>query len=173
MKKTILGILVCACLGFGKPPYLPAFVKTYFHKNKISFSEPAGKLDPETITAYRLDTLANPGTLTADFNGDRILDFAGILKNPNGNLDIIVVFSSGKKYRHFKLKGIGKDAARINVVLNLQKPDTVFSFPYDGLKKNEEKILLKNPAIEIVFPEVSESVFYWDKNKFKEIQTED
>ena len=113
-----------------------------------------------------------PTQVIADFNGDGKLDWAGLVRTKGGVLNLVVVYSKGKHYRHVYLqRNICRCDNSIGVSVHLQKPGRLKEFPKGNNKP--KFVRLRRPGIEFVYFERSSVVFYWKQTKFVSIWTSD
>lgn len=109
--------------------------------------------------------------IVADFNGDGKPDWAGLVRTRKGAINLVVIYSKGRRYRHALLqKNVGRTGDNLAVSVHVQKPGRIKGFP---AKKNPRSVRLVRPGIEFIYFEKSSVVFYWKERRFAEIWTSD
>lgn len=143
---------------------------------KLEYTIPGGKLT-SSIEVYLKEKGKDlqPWKVIGDFNGDNIEDYAGVLRNNIGILQLIIVYSiSNSKYSHVvKREDCGKDNQSINIGIYSEKPGIIYSFPFEELKKEDAKDTLLYTGVTIVHFEASSATYYWKNGEIKTIWTSD
>lgn len=153
----------------------PRTIITYIKDHGLGYSNPEGAFDQFLIDFYKQKGVINePWSVTADFNGDKIDDFAGLMRSTSGKIDLVVVYSSKYGLAHKVLhKDVCEDNKSIYIAVVLEPPGKVHGFPFDNLKPEELVADLKHPGIHLIFFEKSAVLFYWKDTDFTEIWTAD
>jgi hypothetical protein len=108
--------------------------------------------------------------VTADFNCDGKKDHSLILSE-KGQIVLYTFMATDKGYKKEKLEVYGKDNGEaIEIGLELLKPGT-----YEYLEGDKEPppANIKCTAIQLVYFEKAAVTYYWDRGKFRSIQTGD
>jgi len=126
------------------------------------------------IKFYRSIGINDPWSISADFNGDGVTDFAGLLKNSSGKIELVVFYSELNEIRHkILMKGIKTKTNSISIAVIMKPPGKVEGFPFVGIDPKDLVVELKYPGIHQIFFESSAVLFYWEQGGFKEIWTAD
>jgi hypothetical protein len=107
----------------------------------------------------------------ADFDCDGKEDYALLLANPKGEAAVWVLQSVGTSYQPFKLQDVETSENPIDVGIELIPKGKLDYIDLDD--ENTKSMRLKCPAIQMLFFERGAVTYYWDKNKFKSVQTGD
>ena len=92
----------------GSPP-LPSFVSEYLVENDAGLVPPRGIFNESSLTTYGRKGTTERWSVTADFNGDGKLDWSGLLRDSNGKLLLIAVYSQDRTYFRVTLTKLGED----------------------------------------------------------------
>ena len=153
-------------------PALPDFVEDYIGLADASYELPLGSFEESTAAWLRDSGQPEPWGVSADFNGDGVLDWAGLLRNEQKQLDLIVVYSYRKYYLHEVLGAAGADTDQIISGVFLEPPGLVEGFPFDDNARRPERNL-KHPGIHLVWFEKASVLFYWTGSGFEDFLTSD
>ena len=115
--------------------------------------------------------LAEPWSISGDFNGDNTVDWAGLLRNEMGQLEVVVIYSVCDEYSHQILSSFGLDDDRIYFGVELKSPGKIYGFPTDD--NRDPVVNLRILGIHIVYYEKSSVLHYWDNGTFNEMWTSD
>lgn len=108
-----------------------------------------------------------PYITVGDFNADSRQDTAAVIRNEAGTEYQILVLTGAKEPIFWK-EDILDDAA----INTLHKPAEIKGMDGDNYEKTKT-VRLKGDGIEVNYFEQASFVLYWDKGKFKRIQTSD
>jgi hypothetical protein len=151
--------------------YVPVSLKEYLDKEVTGWSIPApAKWESYWFNQYKKDSsLVN--FLTSDFNCDGKKDYALILREKKGTLSSYAIVSNATGFSKHKLEDLGEEMDKIGTGLELVLPATIHHI--DDSDGEPPSLQLKCPAIQIIWFEQAARTFYWEKNKFKYVQTGD
>lgn len=110
-KSNSIGLLLFLVSGtvLADAPALPDFVADYIDFANSSYELPQGSFEESTAAWLRDSGQPEPWAVSADFNGDGVLDWAGLLRNEQKQLDLVVVYSYRKYYLHEVLGAASAD----------------------------------------------------------------
>jgi hypothetical protein len=153
----------------------PQEISDYIKKKGLNYSSPIGSFDKYLIDFYKNKGVAHePWSVVADFNGDNIADFSGLMRSPTGKIDLVVFYSfKGGLIHKVLLKDASEDNDSIYIAVFIEPPGKVHGFPFDNLEPKDLVADLKHPGIHLIFFEKSAVLFYWKDSDFKEIWTAD
>ena len=154
------------------PSPLPEFVRDYIRLGGLDYTLPQGQLEPYTRSYLKEKGEPEPWAANEDFNGDGVLDWAGLLRDTEGRLDLVVVFSFGKLYSHEVLTSAGLDSDEIIAGVYGVPPGQISGFPIDD-KFPRPQIAIHHPGIHLVWFEKASVLFYWDGSSFTDFVTSD
>ena len=150
---------------------MPDYVQAYFDKEALEYELPQGQFEPYWKTFIDEQNIAEPWSITGDFNGDKIADWAGLLRSRNDQLCLVVVYSEKTEYSHRVLASLGTDDNGIYTGVEMVLPGEVHGFPFDD--KPIPVVTLTNPGIHLIYFEKSSVLYYWDGESFNEMWTSD
>ena len=165
----LLPVNVCAGYEF------PKGISEYIKKKNLSYKPPTGSFDKNMIAFFKGKKFNNePWSVQADLNGNRKTDFAGLMRAPTGNLDLVAVYSTDMGLAHKVLyANVSADNNDINVAIFLEPPGRVQGFPFEDAAEKDTFAYLKYPGVHLIFFEQSAILFYWKGAEFKSIWTAD
>ena len=102
----------------------------------------------------------------------RTSDRAGLLRNRNGQIDLVVVYSVEDRYVHTVLTPLGADEDGIYFGVVPQPVGEVHGFPLDD-DGPDPVVTLRSPGIHLIYYEKSCVLYYWDHGTFREFWTSD
>lgn len=151
--------------------YIPVSLKEYLDKELTGWSIPApAKWESYWFNQYKKDSsLVN--FLTSDFNCDGKKDYALILREKKGTLSSYAIVSNATGFSKYKLEDLGEEMDKIGTGLELILPAIIHHT--DDSDGEPPSLQLKCSAIQIIWFEQAARTFYWEKNKFKYVQTGD
>ena len=153
-------------------PALPDFVTEYLNDSQLEYELPEGQFDSYLLEILEEEDKPEPWAVGADFNGDSISDWAGLLRDRYGQLELLVVSSVGKNYSHQVLTPLGSDSDNLNSYVVLQPPGRLFGFPLGG--DDERPVLdLANPGVHLFYFEAASVLYYRSDASFLEFVTGD
>ena len=120
LKNPVLLIVVLLAHPLmAAPPGLPEYVQSYFDAAALDYELPLGKFETYLKSYFDQQNQVEPWAIAGDFNGDKITDWAGLLRDNSGQLDLVVVYSMNGEYSHEVLSSVGadEDGIYIGVVL--------------------------------------------------------
>ncbi len=109
--------------------------------------------------------------ISGDFNCDNKKDYALLLVNTKEGFAIWVFQSDNEEYKTIKLDELGHMEKPVEV--GLQFTEAGLLNYLDANAEDVKSIHLNCPAISIIFFEKAAVTYYWDKSKYKEVQTGD
>ena len=157
---------------FADAPALPDFVEDYIDLANSSYELPQGSFEEGTAAWLRDSGQPEPWAVSADFNGDGVVDWAGLLRNEQKQLDLVVVYSYRKYYLHEVLSAAGTDTDQIISGVFLEPPGLVEGFSFDDNSRRPERDL-EHPGIHLVWFEKASVLFYWTDSGFVDFLTSD
>ncbi len=167
----VIAILATPVVVAGPPP-LPEFVRDYLRLSGLEYTLPRGRIEPYTLSYLKDNGEPEPWAATDDFNGDGVLDWAGSLRNTEGELDLVVVFSLGESYSHERLASAGPDSDEVFAGVYGVPPGQYSGFPFDD-ESPRPQITIRHPGIHLVWFEKASVLFYWGGSSFAELVTSD
>ena len=153
------------------PPLLPENIGAYLHKAAIAYQLPAGSYEPFLKSWFEDHGQPEPWAVSGDFNGDSIADWAGLLRNAEGHLDLVIVYSVDGALSHRVLRSLGIDDDEIYFGVELESPGQKRGFPLDDGPR--PIITTLHPSIHFIYYEKSSVLYYWEDDSFQEIWTSD
>jgi len=170
---TILALgLVVPSLLMAAPPPIPPFVQDYFDAAKLEYELPHGRFDAFLASVFEAENQAEPWALIADVNGDDIDDWAGLLRDSDGQLDLVCVYSVSGGYSHTILSELGLDSEGIGVGVELVLAGDVEGFPFDN-EVPDPTVSLDHPGVHLMYYEKSSVLYYWKDGSFQKFWTSD
>jgi hypothetical protein len=154
------------------PPPLPEFVQEYIRLSDLEYTLPHGQLEPYTRSYLKEKGEPEPWAANADFNGDGVLDWAGLLRNTEARLDLVVVYSFRKFYSHEVLTSADFDSEEISAGVYNLPPGQYSGFPFDN-RSPRPQITIEYPGIHLVWFEKASVLFYWNGSSFSDLITSD
>jgi hypothetical protein len=117
---------------------------------------------------------SNPSLVSDDFDGNGLPDFAFLLTNKKRDNTVLVILLQQSLNNFHHSFFLSMDSYRSDIVITPIKKNTLLS-QAEAISSEEEKVLLQNPSIQLIYIGKSAVVYYWDKNKntFSEIWTSD
>lgn len=167
-KGNFIGLFLFLVSGPALPdaPALPDFVEDYIDFANSSYELPQGSFEEGTAAWLRENGQPEPRAVGADFNGDGVVDWAGLLRNEQKQLDLVVVYSYRKHYLHEVLSAAGADTDQIISGVFLEPPGLVEGFPLD--ESSRRPVLdLKHPGIYLVSFEKASVLFLLDRFRIR------
>ncbi len=174
MLKTlavIIAVLLC-CPSTAAPPTPPENVQSYLDVATSGYELPEGEFEPYLKSYFEEQAQAEPWAVEGDFNGDNISDWAGLLRNRDSRIDLLVVYSVEDEYVHSVLATLGADENGIYFGVVLEPAGEVHGFPLDD-DEPDPVVTLRNPGVHLIYYEKSSVLYYWDNGKFREFWTSD
>ena len=173
-KSNFGGVLLSlvAASALADAPALPDFVEDYIGLVDASYELPQGSFEESTAAWLRDSGQPEPWAVSADFNGDGVLDWAGLLRNEQKHLDLVVVYSYRKYYLHEVLSAAGIDTDQIISGVFLEPPGLVEGFLFNDKFRRSERDL-QHPGIHLVWFEKASVLFYWTGSRFADFLTGD
>jgi hypothetical protein len=150
--------------------YIPGELMTWLNKNLVGSDIPSpSRWDNYWFIQYKKDSsLVN--YVSGDFNCDRKKDHALILTE-NGTIAVYAFLAGETGFKKERLETYGSDNGElIDIGLELLKPGK-----YEHLDGDNQPppANIKCAAIQLVYFEKAAVTYYWEKGKFKSIQTGD
>ena len=173
-KSNSIGLLLFLVSGtvLADAPALPDFVADYIDFANSSYELPQGSFDAGTAAWLQDNGQPEPWAVSADFNGDGVVDWAGLLRNEQKQLDLVVVYSYRKYYLHEVLSAAGIDTDQIISGVFLEPPGLVEGFLFNDKFRRSERDL-QHPGIHLVWFEKASVLFYWTGSRFADFLTGD
>jgi len=175
LSKRYILIFVIALIAEplpAAPPPLPEFVLAYVNAANLRYELPRARMEPYMREYFESENLPEPWAINEDFNGDDVTDWAGLLRNTNGRLDLVVIYSDHCDYAHKILTSAAVDHGEISTGVVIQPPGRVSGFPFDD-GGPVPLVLLKNHGIHLLYFEKASVLYYWDEGSFSELVTSD
>jgi hypothetical protein len=163
---TVAGPLMAA------PPPLPQFVQTYFDAANLTYELPQGRFGAYLTSVFEAENQAEPWAVVADVNGDDIDDWAGLLRDSDGQRNLVCVYSVSGGYAHTILREIGLDSEGIGVGVELVVAGDVEGFPFDN-EDPDPTVSLDYPGVHLMYYEKSSVLYYWKDGAFQKFWTSD
>ncbi len=153
----------------------PSFVDAYISNELQGYHIPKGKLNkPIRTELLKKGKNTKPWSISGNFNGDNKVDWAGLLVNKKGLLDVVVIYSVKKHHTHKVIFSTNdKDTKNINIGIYPEQPGTIHGFPFDDIPEKDLIVKLQNIGIHIYFFETSSVLYYFKKNRIYELWTSD
>jgi hypothetical protein len=170
--SILLSAVVAARIVDAAPPPLPEFVQDYVRLSGLNYTLPHGQLEPYTLAYLKKKGEPEPWAANADFNGDGVIDWAGLLRNTEGRLDLVVVYSFRKYYSHEVLTSPDLDSDKISAGVYTVPPGQFSGFPFDD-RSPRPQITTQHPGIHLVWFEKASVLFYWNGSSFSALITSD
>jgi len=173
MKHFLISLILVFFVrpSISAPPDIPEYVQAYFDTAGLEFELPTGKFESHLKSFLDEQGIPEPWAIVGDFNGDKFADWAGLLRDTNHQLILVVVYSEKSEFSHRVLAPLGADDDGIYTGVELKLPGEVHGIPVDG--KPPPIITLTNPGIHLFYFEKSSILYYWDKDSFNKIWTSD
>lgn len=149
------------------PPPLPKFVQNYLRLADLDYELPRGQFEPFTLSYLEQNGELEPWAVNSDFNGDGVIDWAGLLRDTEGGLDLVVVYSFRKYYSHEVLTSPESDSDEILAGVYSEPPGKVLRYSIFR-KMSKPEITLRNPGIHLVWSEKDGVLFYWNGSGFND-----
>lgn len=165
MNRFNLSLILCFTASLGAQASCQTFpteLTEYVNSLEVSYV----KIHREDLQPH-LRAEPNPGStaVVADFNGDRLNDYALLVKNRGTYVSLLAFIREGDGFSHHVLYdhnyGIYFDEHQIEEAIFLK--EGVVNGP-------DETLNLKYPAI---YSSAKRDLFYWDNGKFIRFLTED
>lgn len=169
--SIIIAVMFCPQL-LAAPPALPEHVQTYLDAAAPGYELPRGQFEPYLRSFFEEDDQTEPWAIVGDFNGDEVIDWAGMLRDEKEHLDLVVVYSVKKKLSHQILTSLGADEDGIYFGVVLEPVGEIHGFPLDD-DQPDPVVKLKNPGIHLFYFEKSSVLYYWDQGTFRDFWTSD
>lgn len=154
------------------PPTLPVTVQSYLDTAASGYELPQGQFESYLRSTFEQDDQAEPWAAVGDFNGDKISDWAGLLRNRDKRIDLVVVYSVEDEYAHEVLTSLGADDDGIYFGVVLEPVGEIHGFPLDD-DDPDPIVELRNPGVHLFYYEKSSVLYYWDEGAFHEFWTSD
>ena len=154
------------------PPALPEYVQSYFNVATLDYELPHGQFESYMRSLFDQQNQAEPWAIVGDFNGDKIADWAGLLRDNTNQLDLVVVYSVKKDYSHEVLSSLGADGDGIYFGVVLAPPGEIHGFPIDD-DEPDPIVSLSNPGVHLFYFEKASVLYHWDEGSFREFVTSD
>ena len=173
MKFSFIAVvLLFADVAVAAPPPLPEFVQSYIEHNELQYELPRGQIEPYTRSWLQEHGTPEPWAIDADFNGDDVIDWAGLLRRPDGRLDMLVVLSADDSYSHTVLTSPGTDTDEIDTGVFVEPPGEISGFPIHD-EEPDPVVVSKFAGIHLVWFEKASVLYYWNDGSFSEFVTSD
>lgn len=154
------------------PPTLPEHVQNYLDAAALDYKLPCGQFESYLKSYFEEQNQAEPWAAVGDFNGDNVVDWAGLLRNEDDRIDLVAVYSVKDHYAHHILSSLGTDDDGIYFGVVTEPPGTVHGFPLDD-GEPDPVITLRNPGVHLFYYEKSSVLYYWDEGAIRELWTSD
>ena len=172
MGRFLLLLFAVSFKVWAESPPLPSFVSEYLIENDAELAPPRGIFDESSLTTYGRKGTTEPWSVTADFDGDGKLDWAGLLRDSNGKLLLIAVYSQDRTYFRVTLAKLGEDEGYLNTGVQLREPGIVHGIPISSSEGLPE-LRLERPGIHLIYFEKASVLYYWESGGFRELVTSD
>ena len=151
--RTIIGILlVTGMQAIAGPATLPDNVRAYLDKSASGYTMPQGSFAPYLQEWFQESAKPEPWAISGDFDGDSISDWAGLLRNEEGKLDLVVVYAPSGIPMHSVLASLGTDSDGIYFGVESKPPGVIHGFPFDDAAVARQHLQRIGP--EVVRPRV-------------------
>lgn len=173
VMKSLLMILtlLAASTVVAGPSALPEYVQSFLNAEDLDYELPRGQFEPYLQSYLDERREAELWSIVGDFNGDNVVDWAGLLRNDRGRLELVVIYSDCDELSYQVLASVGADDDRIVFGVELKTPGEVVGFPTDD---NPDLVVsLISPGIHLYYYEKSSVLYYWDCGQFSEMWTSD
>lgn len=161
-----------ASVSDAAPPTPPAFVLNYLDVAGLEYDLPRGRFDEYLLALFLDQNKRAPWSITADFTGDGTPDWAGLLRNRSGHLELLAVYSAAGTYAHKILTPLGRDDDMLNVGVVVEPPGELVGFPVDDGDR-APRIKIRNSGAHLFYFEKSSVLYYWNGDDFGEFLTSD
>ena len=152
-------------------PALPDFIVEYLHQAGLKYEIPIGRFEDYWLTLLNEDNKPEPWAVSADFNGDGIEDWSGLLRDQAGKLDLVVVYSARAGFTHDVLTPLGPDGDNLDAGVVIEPAGRIDGFPVNG--DDTPKITTTHPAVHLFYFEKASVLYYWGQGSFHEFVTSD
>jgi len=170
--RALLLILLIPQPLIAGPPALPDFVVDYLNSKQLGFELPRGQFERYLLEILECQNDPEPWAMSGDFNGDDLSDWAGLLRDREGQLSLVVVYSLHHGYSHKILASLGSDGDSLDSYVVLEPPGRLFGFPLRGEHERPE-LDLANSAVHLFYFEKASVLYYWADGSFREFVTGD
>ena len=153
-------------------PDLPIFVANYLERTALEYETPQGLFDDNLLSFFEEQNGPEPWAVVADFNGDEISDWSGLLRDRAGGLVLMIVYSERRGFSHQVLTPLGFDGDDLYSGVVLEPPGQITGFPLDDNGEIPE-IIIANPAVHLFYFEKASVLYYWDEGTFLDFVTSD
>ena len=154
------------------PAPIPGFVLAYLDRSDLNYELPRGQLEPYMRSYFRRHDKAEPWSVSGDFNGDGIVDWAGFLRTPAGRIDLVAVNSIETAFSHTALASLGLDGDKLDFGVVLQPPGEISGFPLSD-EDRRPTVTIDLPGIHLLYFEKASVLYYWWEGAFHEFVTSD
>ncbi|MDH3614532.1 MAG: hypothetical protein OES10_14790 [Gammaproteobacteria bacterium] len=154
------------------PPAVPAYVQAYLDSAGLDYVLPKGRFEPYLSSYFEQQNEAEPWAVADDFNGDEVIDWAGFLRNTQGRIDLVVVYSVDTEYSHQLLTPMGVDEDGVYFGVVLEPLGKVIGFPIED-DDPVPTLSLSNPGVHLIYYEKASVLYYWHDGEFREFWTGD
>ena len=154
------------------PPDMPAFVADYLERAGLDYEVPHGQFDEYLLVVFGEQNDPEPWAIVADFNGDNILDWSGLMRDREGRLVLMVVYSDRRYFSHQILTYLGSDGDNLDTAVVLEPAGQIIGFPLDD-EEESPTITTTNPAVHLLYFEKASVLYYWEDGAFREFVTSD
>lgn len=152
-------------------PALAGFVVAYLDDARLDYEIPQGRFEGYCLMLLSAANEPEPWAVTADFNGDGVEDWSGLLRDPTGRLDLLVVYSTNGGMSHKVLTPLGPDGDNLDAGVVLEPAGRIHGFPVDG--DEIPQITTTNPAVHLLYFGKASVLYYWEQGSFQEFVTSD
>lgn len=151
------------------PPELESLIKSNFQSCRLLQLRDLNQgLRDYVVTNF---LASSPGYIIADFNGDKLLDYATLLLcegEMKSNIRFVVFMAN--KDRSYSCLEINKWTEELylnNLYLRIAKPGRIREWD------SERVFTIEHSSISLVLFEAASRIYYWKEGKFAYIQTSD
>ncbi|MDH3747701.1 MAG: hypothetical protein OER97_05800 [Gammaproteobacteria bacterium] len=171
-RRSLVFLALLAQPALAAPPPLPAFALAYLDTANLKYELPRAHFESYMREYFKSENQPEPWAINEDFNGDDVTDWAGLLRNTNGRLDLVVIYSDECDYSHQVLTSAAVDQGEISAGVVVEPPGQVSGFPFeDGAPV--PTITMINHGIHLLYFEKASVLYYWDQGSFSEMVTSD
>ena len=158
--------------AWASAPGVPDDILEYLARELPHHSLPKGAYAAVLKKWFADSGRPEPWSIQGDFDGDSVVDWAGLLADAEGRLDLVVVRSSAGTRTHAILASPGLDTDGIYVGVELEPPGEVHGFPFEN-GPPDPVVITSNPSIHLYYYEKSSVLYYWNGDSFSEMWTSD
>ena len=151
---------------------MPEDLVTYISSFKVPYQLiPVTYLDP-----YIQEQIKSPVKVVADFNGNKLNDYALLVKDINGELDLAAFLKTKEGYDYHVLYNFGyieEPIGKLRFYIENMNPSVIQGMLEESNSNKSNYTKIKVSGVHLVFEGKSSKLYYWNVDKFNDIWTSD